>query len=299
MSQSSNTHMNNKVVKLPKGFMAAPYDYNMIKLNEFTVIESCKCEHGRDGVMFLEEHLLLFVLQGNYTVRHGNQECTVRRNEMVLLPKAVVVQYQKKGAPDNNGMLEYMMFFLKDELLKDFIKMANIKLKRTTAPVSILVKSVNERLLKYLESLKPYFNESNKIEGNLIKIKLLELLFDLASADENMLQQLLQLKKQVRSNISTIIEDNLMNPVSLKNLAYLSGRSLSSFKREFRTIYNMSPAHWIRERRLQKAKELLINSSMSVTDVCFITGFESVAHFSRNFKAHFGYSPSSYKQSLK
>jgi AraC-like DNA-binding protein len=299
MSQAGKTYINNKVVKLPKGFMTSPYNYQVLALDEFTVVASCNCESGTAGSMFLENHLLLFVLQGIYTVQYGNQACTIRRNEMALLPKATVVQYQKTGASDSDNMLDYMMFFLKDELLKEFIKMANIKFTKPTIPVSISAKPVNERLLKYLDSLKPYFSETNEIEGNLIKIKLLELLFDLASADNNMLQQLLQVKQQVRSNMSTIVEENLTKPVSLNDLAYLSGRSLSSFKRDFRAVYNVSPAHWIREKRLQKAKELLTNSSMSITDVCFMTGHESVAHFSRIFKEYFGDSPSSYKQNLK
>ncbi|WP_245592363.1 helix-turn-helix domain-containing protein [Ectobacillus panaciterrae] len=71
-----------------------------------------------------------------------------------------------------------------------------------------------------------------------------------------------------------------MNPVSLNELAYLSGRSLSTFKRDFRKIYNTSPMKWIRNRRLDKAKELLTHTSLSVSDVCFSTGFENIAHFS-------------------
>jgi AraC-like DNA-binding protein len=288
--------MSERVIKVPHGLTVAPYNQSILKLNGFSVIESCIFTQERSGSMFLEDHLLLFVLHGTYTVRHGNQEYTVRKNEMVLLQKAIVVQYEKSGEPGDEDLLDCMMFFLKDELLKEFIKMANIKFAQPVAPVPVSVKPVSECLLKYLESLKPYFNEPSKVEGGLIKLKMLELLFDLVYEDNTIMQQLLHLKQQVRSNISAIVEENVMNPVSLNDLAYLSGRSLSSFKRDFQAIYNMSPSHWIRERRLYKAKELLTHSSMSVTDICFTTGFESVAHFSRLFKEHFGYPPSAYKQ---
>ncbi len=73
-----------------------------------------------------------------------------------------------------------------------------------------------------------------------------------------------------------------MNPVSLHDLAYLSGRSLSA-------LYNTSPIKWIRNRRLDKVKELLTNTSLSVTDVCYSTGFENVTHFSRVFKDRVGF----------
>ncbi|WP_165755684.1 hypothetical protein [Ruminiclostridium hungatei] len=96
-----------------------------------------------------------------------------------------------------------------------------------SAAVPVSVKPVNERLIKYVDSLEPYFKEPEKVDGNLIKIRLLEFLYDLAATDENLMQQLMQLKHQVRSDIPQIVEENILNPVSLNDLAYLSGRSLS------------------------------------------------------------------------
>ena len=46
----------------------------------------------------------------------------------------------------------------------------------------------------------------------------------------------------------------------------------------------------------EKAKELLMNSGLSVTDVCFATGFENVAHFSKSFKKKYGVPPSDIKK---
>jgi AraC family transcriptional regulator, exoenzyme S synthesis regulatory protein ExsA len=92
------------------------------------------------------------------------------------------------------------------------------------------------------------------------------------------------------------VEENTFNPVSLNDLAYLSGRSLSTFKREFKDVYNTPPLQWIRNRRLDRARELLTHSPLSVTDICFTTGFENVAHFSKVFKERFGISPSRFKQ---
>jgi AraC-like DNA-binding protein len=290
--------MNKKVLKAPQGLILEQHNLKMLKMNGFSVIESCIFTKDKKGFMFLEDHLLLFVLSGTYTVYYGNESYTVRKNEMVLLQKSIVIQYQKSGEPDSEDKLDYMLFFLKDELLKEFIKMSNIKFVQPKVPVPISVKPVSECMIKYLESIKPYFRRIDKVEDNLIKIKLLELLFDLAYEDNNIMDQLMQLKQQVHSDITKVVEENVMNPVSINDLAYLSGRSLSSFKRDFQSIYNIPPSKWIKERRLQKAKELLTNTSMSVTDICFTIGFENATHFSRIFREHFGYSPSSYKQHL-
>ncbi|MDQ0113678.1 AraC family transcriptional regulator [Paenibacillus harenae] len=288
-----------KVVKVPLELTTAPYHQSILEMNGLSVIESCTHTQNNAGSMFLEDHLLLFVLKGKYTVRYGNQSYTVKKNEMVLLQKSITVEYEKSGEKDEEYLLDYMMFFLKEDLINEFVKMADLKPSYPAALAAVSVKSVNDRLISYIESLKPYFKQPDEISSGLIKIKLLELLFDVADTNENFYFQLLQLKRKERKSITEVIEENIFNPVSLNDLAHLSGRSLSTFKREFKEIYNTSPLYYIRKRRMDKAKELLTHTSLSVTDVCFSTGFENVSHFSKVFKERFGISPSLLKKPLR
>jgi AraC family transcriptional regulator, exoenzyme S synthesis regulatory protein ExsA len=285
-----------KVLKAPEGLTTAPYHQSVLKMNGLSVIQSCTHTQRNSGTMFLENHMLLFVLKGQYTVRFGNQTYIVKKDEMVLLQKSIVIEYEKSGESESEFLLDYMMFFLKDELLNEFIKMADFKHGYPAMVVPVSVNPVNDRLISYIKSLKPLFNESNEISTGLVKIKLLELLFDLADADEHFLFQFFQLKRKEKRSMTEIVEENTFNPVSLNDLAYLSGRSLSTFKREFKDVYNTPPLQWIRNRRLDRARELLTHSPLSVTDICFTTGFENVAHFSKVFKERFGISPSLFKQ---
>ena len=282
-----------KIAKVPQDLVSI----GMLKIKELTVMGSCIYSEVKADNMYLQDHVILFVQEGIYKVRFGNQEYVVRKNEMVLLQKAIVIEYEKCGEPDS-GVLDYMMFFLKDELLNEFIKMSNLKHSYPAPLVPVTVNPVNDRLQSYIASLKPYFKESEKIEDELVKLKLLELLFDILDADEKFIYQCLQLRRKEPSSIVKVIEKNLMNPVSLNDLAYLSGRSLSTFKREFKAIYNEPTFQWIRNRRLEKAKELLTHTGLSVTDVCFAIGFENVTHFSKVFKIKYGIPPSAVKQLL-
>lgn len=288
-----------KVVRVPHDLASEPVNQGILKMKGLTVVESCTFTKGLKGTMFLEDHLLLFVLEGTYTVRFGSQEYIVRKNEMVLLQKSIVIEYDKSGEAGSDYVLDYMMFFLKEELLTEFIQMTDLESNYPSALVPISVNKVNDRLMNYIHSLKPYFKETDTIRDGLIKIKLLELLFDVADADEQFLYQFLQLKRTKRKSITEVVEQNITNPISLNDLAYLSGRSLSAFKRDFQEIYNTSPLRWIRNRRLDIAKELLLHTSLSVTDVCFSTGFENAAHFSKAFKERFGVAPSTYKKTLQ
>ena len=106
------------------------------------------------------------------------------------------------------------------------------------------------------------------------------------------------MKQPVKANLMEIVEENFATPITIEQLAYLSGRSLASFKRDFNAIYNMPPSDWIRIKRLNKAKEALANTNLSILDVCYIVGFENPSHFSRIFKEHFGYPPSAGRSRL-
>ncbi len=235
--------MKSKPLRVPTGLPVAPYLQSSLILDGLTVVQSCTHVTGKTGSMFLEEHLLLFVLQGTYVIRYGKQEYTLGKNQMVLLKKAIVVEYDKSGDPENNNTSEFMMFFLKDDFLREFIRKVDLPVKQSDELSPISVKNVNQRLPGFIQSLTPYFREP----------------------DNN-------------------------------DLAYLSGRSPSSFKRDFQAIYNISPSRWIRERRLKKAKELLSNTELSVTDVCYMTGFENMSHFSKVYKSYYGHSPSSQRK---
>lgn len=286
-----------KILKVPLGLMNAPYYHNALTLDGLSIVESCTHTNtvaSRTGSMFLEEPILLVVLEGTNVVTVGKMQYVVRKNEMVLLKKATQMGFHKTGDPERNNAYDSLLFFLKEEFIIDFMKMAKIESTATAETAMTMVKPVNERLLNFFYSVKPYFNDQEQIDSGLMRLKMLELLYDLSSTDKNLLQQLLQLKQQVYADIPAVVEENYANPVSLSDLAYLCGRSLSSFKRDFYAIYQTTPATWIREKRLAKAREMLA-TGMGVKEVCYSLGFESPAHFSRLFKSHFGLTPSETK----
>jgi AraC-like DNA-binding protein len=280
-----------KAIKAPNELSEAPYYHSALLLNGVSIVESCTQAHDKRTTMFLEDHLILFVLEGTHHIRLGNKSYTVNKNEMILLKKSICVEFHKQGNPDKDFAYESMMFFLKEEFLMDFIRMAAIKSLVTDEVVQVSVKPFGERLLTFLESLRPYFRDPDEIDAGLVRIKMLELLYDLVNTDKNLLLQLIQFKQPIRTDIIRVMEENYLNPVSLSGLAYLSGRSLSSFRRDFQSIYQINPAEWIRNKRLAKARELLASTPMPIADMCYQIGFENVSHFSRLYKSFYGHTP--------
>ncbi|WP_336779956.1 AraC family transcriptional regulator [Paenibacillus illinoisensis] len=286
-----------KLIHAPKGMEQAPDKEGSLKWNGLIVIQFCLHTQGTRGSFFLKDHLLLFVKSGVYTVKFRNEKYTVRSNEMIFLHKAIKVDYEKSGEPGTEYFLDYMMFYMNEDILQKFADFADWKTIHSineVAPVSVI--SVNAPMRAYINSLKSYFNQSDSISDGLVGVKFMELLFHLAEANTNLLQQLLYPHPTERSQIEQVVEENVTNPVSIEDLAYLSGRSLSTFKREFRTLHNSSPLKWIRNRRLDLASQLLLESTQSVTDICFACGFENTTHFSKVFKMRFDLSPTEYRR---
>ena len=262
-----------------------------LTLDGGSIIDQCIVTAGERGTFFLEQHLLYVVLGGSVKLTCGRQTWTVVKNEMILLRRAQSVSYEKQGS-EETGLFESQLFAINDELLKDFLTSQQVQIPQMTEELGAQVSPMSDRLVAYCWSLSPYFNDPSQVNPGLLRLKVMELLYNVMDCSKNIFRQMLQLRQPVKTDIHRVIEENYTSPISLDELAYLSGRSLSSFKREFQNIYGESPARWIREKRLSKAQQMLRSSSLSVADVAYSLGFENPTHFSRIFKQQYGYAPS-------
>lgn len=280
-----------KLTKFPSALISGDCTTSSLVLDGGSIIDQCIVTAGERGTFFLEQHLLYVVLGGSVRLSCGRQIWMVGKNQMILLRKAQSVNYQKQSSPET-GQFESLLFAINDELLKDFLTTQNVQIPQMSEELGAQVCPMSDRLVAYCRSLDSYFNIPSQTNPGLLRLKVMELLYNVMDCSKNIFRQMLQLRKPVKADIHRVIEENYASPISLKNFAYLSGRSLSSFKREFYEIYGESPAHWIREQRLKKAHQILLSSSLSVADVAYSLGFENPTHFSRIFKQRFGIAPS-------
>ena len=280
-----------KITKFPSALISGDCTTSSLVLDGGSIIDQCIVTAGERGTFFLEQHLLYVVLGGSVKLTCGRQTWTVGKNEMILLRRAQSVSYEKQGS-EETGLFESQLFAINDELLKDFLTSQQVQIPQMTEELGTQVSPMSDRLVVYCWSLSPYFNDPSQVNPGLLRLKVMELLYNVMDCSKNIFHQMLQLRQPVKTDIHRVVEENYTSPISLDELAYLSGRSLSSFKRDFQDIYGESPARWIREKRLAKAHEMLRSSSLSVADVAYSLGFENPTHFSRIFKQQYGYAPS-------
>lgn len=280
-----------------------PGEHIILKAENIATTEICRQEHPQPvhKQKMLKDHFLLFVTQGTHEVRLGNDCYWVHKGEMVLLKKATYVEFVKRGNPHNDFIYESVSFSLKKSIIVDFIKLIEIDGYISTSSIAedeVLIHPYGARLQTFLESLKPYFDDNEEVKMGLFKLKILELLYDLSQTNAQFLQQLIRLNQHEPSDLLQTMEAHYLEPYSISDLALISGRSLSSFRRDFETTFHTTPAKWIQEKRLQKARELFLTTELQITEVCYEIGYENVSHFSRLYKSFFGYSPSETKSQV-
>jgi AraC-like DNA-binding protein len=273
-----------------------------IKRTVFTLRGAAGIEHFSGdqyyhGAFYSEENRLLINLNGAVQLKYGKSSYAVDKNQMAFLKSNTRIEYQVNGGSEA-GQVEFIIFSMSYDLVKEFSTVTLLPPVPKTSSHEIVLSNLHPFLLRFAGSVIPYLEDGIRVEEHLVKIKLLELLYSLKTIDGKFLELFLDFRKESRPNITVIVEENFMNALSVKQLARLTGRSLSGFRREFFSVYNMPPSQWIRERRLKKSREFLINTNMSVTDICYTLGFENIAHFSRLFKSQFGQSPTGYRLQL-
>ncbi|MEM9431507.1 MAG: GlxA family transcriptional regulator, partial [Pseudomonadota bacterium] len=93
------------------------------------------------------------------------------------------------------------------------------------------------------------------------------------------------------STVIQMMEENIEEPVSPARLAADVGMSTRQLERLFRRYLNRSPKRYYMELRLARARNLLMQTDMSVINVALACGFASPSHFSKCYRAHFGTTP--------
>jgi AraC-like DNA-binding protein len=92
---------------------------------------------------------------------------------------------------------------------------------------------------------------------------------------------------------------NLDGSVSLKEIAVECGLSVSHFSRAFRVTMGEAPHRWLLGQRLDRAKSLLPNAQLSLSDVALASGFADQSHFTRVFSREVGTSPGAWRRCVK
>lgn len=92
-----------------------------------------------------------------------------------------------------------------------------------------------------------------------------------------------------------VLERNCHEPLTIDDLSREVALSPFHLIRAFKHAYQQTPHQYLTGQRIARAKELLRNSDLSITEICAAVGFESLGSFSSLFRKAAGISPSTYR----
>lgn len=271
--------------------------FNKFEVRELLFVEyTCPLEDEAFGI-WTQSDYLIHVLSGQKTWRTPRGSWTVAAGETLYIKKgaAIVEQF----FDDEFCMLG---FFISDDFIRNILKEISGKMDFNADPKNSPAAAIevhNDPLLSaYFQSMLTYFSGSQKPSDLLLEIKLKELIINILTTPHNpslaaYFQSLLHAEKPL---IRQIMEANFNFNLSLEEFARLCHRSVSSFKRDFKKHYNLSPGKWLLTKRLEYSAHLLKSSDSSITQIIFECGFEDLSHFSRAFKEKFGVSPLNFRK---
>ncbi|HZZ14312.1 MAG TPA: AraC family transcriptional regulator, partial [Paraburkholderia sp.] len=98
------------------------------------------------------------------------------------------------------------------------------------------------------------------------------------------------------NHVLSYIGENLSSELRESDLAQLAGQSVSAFSRYFRRHTGLPFVQYVNRMRINHACELLTAGALSITDICFRTGFNNLSNFNRQFLAMKGMAPSTFRR---
>ena len=137
-------------------------------------------------------------------------------------------------------------------------------------------------------------------------LSILNILNELGSSEEfNVLNaEGFSMETEVKDNdrinvVFNHVKTNFKEEITLDEIADLVSMTVPSFCRYFKKITNKTFVQFVNEYRLVHASKLLAEKPISITEVCFESGFNNFSHFNKSFKAFTGQNPSEYRNQLK
>lgn len=248
--------------------------------------------------LFNHYNEIVFTLRGKKTFHHNGKSWPLTQDKSLFI---------RKGAytTEKHEMVgwEVLAFFFSDELLKkvlneyrQFFPVKNLPAVPTEMFLEI---NMTETIRGFCYSIVPYFQQKKLPAANLLELKFKELLFTILSEPDNqaLLAYLIRIADQQKTPLWETMESSFMYNLTTEEYARLAGRSLASFKREFKEHYKTTPGKWLTQKRLEYAKQFLLSSQRGIGEIVYDSGFENVSHFSRIFKEYYGETPMQFRKS--
>jgi AraC-like DNA-binding protein len=263
---------------------------NFTNPNIAQIIYSATSKRIIEGEIFIKQHVFDYIISGTSETYFGGKSQLYKAGDFRFAVKNRLSKFLKQPPADgeyrsisicidHDTLLE-----LKDQYPPD--KTVHHKYE------NVFLLTPNRLFHNYIDSLLPYLQNSHQISGDLVKIKVKEAILIFMEANPKLKNILFDFSEPGKIDLEAYMNEHYQYNGDLNHFAYLTGRSLSTFKRDFEKIYKTTPNRWLLQKRLEDAYYLITEKKMRSMDVYLDVGFKDYSHFSVAFKKVYGKPPS-------
>lgn len=238
--------------------------------------------------VWFEQHLLVWFISGETKIIHGDRTYRFGAGDTLLFPRnqlVTVINYPKDGLPHQSAVMH-----LTKNRLTDFYS-RNKVIVQPMPPPKFRTFDQHPLLRSCLNSLIPYFDLNEPLPESMASLKIEEAITVLRTIDPAIDHLLANFSEPGKISLVDFMEHNYMFNMPIDRFGYLTGRSLTTFKRDFKKTFQTTPQKWLLEKRLDLAHYQIREKKRKPSDVYLETGFENLSHFTYAFRKRFGYSP--------
>jgi AraC-like DNA-binding protein len=254
------------------------------------IVYSCYVSRSREGEQFVKEHVFSYQLTGSLVINDGEKESMIKEGDLRFCKRNTLVKFVKY--PPEQGEYKALSIYLDQETLRNFSMEYGYKSEHKDVANAIISLKPDPLLKGYIDSLQPYDQIKQLGNDHLLTLKLKEAILVLLHTNPSLKDILFDFSEPDKIDLESFMLQNYHFNVELKRFAYLTGRSLATFKRDFDKIFHITPSRWLQQRRLQEAHYLIKEKGKAPSDVYLDVGFEDLSHFSFAFKKTYGVAPS-------
>ena len=243
----------------------------------------------REG--YVSNHAVSIVLAGEQRIRpHEAPTFGARTGEVLLVPRGL---YHITDLLPERGTFQSLLCYFDDAAIHQFLARTAVGELGRHAPPDHLHFGRRPDVLLFARTLLELYGRSAGSNDALLPVKTQELLHLLARAhgEAAFAHFLFGLTLPRKRRLVDFMERNFAKPLRVEDYARLTGRSLSSFRRDCLDQLGESPRRWLAARRIALAKTLLRDAQRSIAEVAAEVGYVHTSNFTRAFRKHTGQPP--------
>ncbi len=238
------------------------------------------------------EYAMNYVYSGEMILDNGKQQIHVGKGECVYIPRDHHITMYKRTF---NGERYCGIFlnFTRNFLREMYAKFGQCKIPADTSKLKpeVIKLPKTAEITSLFASLTPFFDPEVKPRDDFMHLKLQEGLLALLHIDERFASTLFDFNEPWKIDIMDFMNKNYMYDFTMEELAHYTGRSLATFKRDFKKISDLTPEKWLIRKRLEAAYVMMQEGGKKIADIYTSVGFKNQSHFSSAFKKQYGVPP--------